>query len=74
MACASAHYKQMEDLMAAEILMSAVEDRQFQRIDHSPRGIDDPACKKPSEGSRRHGVQDLGKCKHTGPAHPDVQD
>ena len=44
MACASAHYEQMEDLMAAEILMPAVEDRQFQRIDHSPHSIDDPAC------------------------------
>ena len=34
--------------------------------------VDDPAGKEPSEGGRGHGVEDLGKCKHAGPAHSDI--
>lgn len=43
-ACASAHYEEMKNLMAAEIFMSAVEDWELQRINHAADGIDDPAC------------------------------
>ena len=74
MARASAHYEQVEDLMAPEILMSAVEYGQLQCIDHSAHSVDNPAGKEPSEGDRGHGVEDLGKCKHAGSAHSDVQD
>lgn len=43
----SAHYKQMEYFMRAEILMPGVENRQFEGIDHAAYGIDDAAGKKP---------------------------
>ena len=47
MAEASAHDEEMEDLVGAEIFMLRVEDRQFQRVDHTADGIDDAAGEKP---------------------------
>ena len=41
MAEASAHDEEMEDLVGAEIFMLRVEDRQFQRVDHTADGVDD---------------------------------
>ena len=51
MAEASAHDEEMEDLVGAEIFMLRVEDRQFQRVDHTADGIDDAAGKEPSEAA-----------------------
>ena len=59
--------------MASEVLMSAVEQRQLQRIDHAADGVDDPACKQPSESGRGEIGEQLGECQHTGPSHADVK-
>lgn len=52
MADTSTHYKKMKDLMAAEVFMAAVKDRQFQCVDDTANRIDNAACQKPSECSR----------------------
>ena len=41
---ASRQHKQMEDLMASEVPVSAVEQRQLQRIDHASDRIDDASA------------------------------
>jgi len=38
---ASAHYEQMKDFMASEILMLAVENRELQCVDDTANSIDD---------------------------------
>lgn len=48
---ASAHHKQMENLMGAEIFVSGVKDRELQRIDHASHRIENAACEKPKEGA-----------------------
>ena len=70
---ASAHDEQVEDLMTAEVLVSAVEQRKLQRVDHAADGVDDPACKQPSESGRGEIAEQLGECQHTGPSHADVK-
>ena len=49
MAGASAHYKQVENLVTAEIFMPAVEERELQRVNDTAHRIDDAACQQPSE-------------------------
>jgi len=73
MAGASAHHEQMEDLVAPEILVPAVEKRQLQSVDHAADRVNDAACQKLAKGGGGHGIQDLCKCKDTGPTHPDVE-
>ena len=51
MACASAHYEEMEDLVAAEVFVLAVEQRQLQCVDHAAYCINDPACQQPSNAA-----------------------
>ena len=48
----STHDKEVEDLVTSEVLMPAVEQRQFQGIDYAADGVDDPAGKQPSESGR----------------------
>ena len=50
MAEASAHHKQMENFMRAEILMLCIEKRKLQGIDNAADGVDDAAGKKPAKG------------------------
>lgn len=71
---ASAHDEEMEDLVAAEVLVLAVKDRELQRVDHTAHGVDDASCEEPSEGCRGHVVQDLGEGEYAGPSHPDIED
>ena len=71
-ACASAHHKQVEDLMGAEIFMLCIENRHFQCIDNTADRIDDASCEKPSESRFGQCVKDLGECQHTQPSHADV--
>ena len=72
MAEASAHDEEMEDLVGAEIFMLRVEDRQFQRVDHTADGIDDAAGEKPCESSRCESGNDLADRHDAYPAHRDV--
>ena len=74
MASAPAHYKEVEDLVAAEVLMPVVEKRQLQRVDDAAHRIDDTAGKEPAERRGGHVVEDLRKCQYTGPAHSDIED
>lgn len=71
-ACASAHHKQVEDLMGAEIFMLCIENRHFQCIDNTADRIDNASCEKPSESRFGQCVKDLGECQHTQPSHADV--
>ena len=41
---ASAHYEQMKDFLASEILMLAVENRELQCVDDTANCIDDTTC------------------------------
>lgn len=74
MACASAHYEEMEDLVASEVFVPVIKEGQLQGIDHAAHGVDNAACQEPAECSGRHVVQDLGEGKDAGPAHPDIED
>ena len=47
MAQASAHDKQMENLMRTEIFMLCIENRQFQCVDNAARRVDKPAGQQP---------------------------
>lgn len=71
---ASAHDKEVEDLMAAEIFMPAVEDRELQCIDHAADRVNNSSCQKPAKSRCAHGIEDLGECQHAGPSHADIQD
>lgn len=52
MACTAAHNKQVEDLMASEIFVFQIEDRELKRIDDAADGIDDAAGKQPDKSRR----------------------
>lgn len=71
-ACASAHHKQMEDLMGTEVFMFCIKDRHFQCVDDATDGIDNASCQQPSECRFGQCVKDLGECQHTQPSHADV--
>ena len=49
MAGTSAHHEEVEDFVAAEILMLSVENRKLQCIDHTADCVNDSAGEKPSE-------------------------
>lgn len=51
-----AHDKKMEDLMGSEEGMSAVKQRELQRIDHTAYRINDPACQKPEKSAVRQSI------------------
>ena len=53
MAQASAHDKQMENLMRTEIFMLCIENRQFQCVDNAARRVDKPAGQQPEKGAFR---------------------
>ncbi len=46
---ASAHDKQMEDFMGAEVFMPGIKKREFQCINHAADGIYDASCQQPKE-------------------------
>lgn len=52
--------------------MLRVEDRQFQRVDHTADGIDDAAGEKPCESGRCESGNDLADRHDAYPAHRDV--
>lgn len=72
MAEASAHDEEMEDLVGAEIFMLRVEDRQFQRVDHTADGIDDAAGEQPCKGRWCECCHDLADCHDAYPAHRNI--
>ena len=72
MAQASAHDKQMENLMRTEIFMLCIENRQFQCVDNAARRVDKPAGQQPEKGAFRKCQHDLPEGQHTDPAHRDV--
>lgn len=50
-AYASAHHKQMKNLMGAEIFVPGVKDGELQRIDHAAHRIENAAREKPQESA-----------------------
>lgn len=69
---ASSHHKQMENFMRTKIFMLCIKNWQLKRINHASYGVNDSSCQKPSKCSGRKAVQNLRKCKHTGPSHTDI--
>lgn len=65
MAGASAHDKQMEDLMGAEIFVACVEQRKLQRVDNAADGVDDAACEQPAKCRRGERINKLRESEHT---------
>lgn len=49
MTSAAAHNEEVEDFVAAEILVLQIENREFERIDDTTGSIDDTTGKKPYE-------------------------
>ena len=45
MAQASAHDKQMENLMGAEVLVAGIKERKLQGVDDASNCVNDTACK-----------------------------
>ena len=72
MTYAAAHHKQMENFVGAEILMSGIENRQFQSINNAAHRIDYAAGQKPSESLRRKGIDNLCKSQNAYPANGDI--
>ena len=67
MAGTSAHHEEVEDFVAAEILMLTVENRKLQCIDHTTDCVNDSAGEKPSEFCTCQIVEDLTECEDTDP-------
>ena len=49
MAETSAHDKEMENFMGTEILVSRIENRQFQGVDDAAQGVNDASGQKPQK-------------------------
>ena len=73
MAETSGHNKEMEDLMRAKELMSGIEERKLQCVDHTADSVNNTACQKPSETCPRQIVEDRYKSQDTQPAHSSAQ-
>ena len=68
MAKASAHHKQMENLMYPEIPMKLIKTFKFKCIDHTADSVDHTAHKQPYKAYFRHGRHDLGQSQTAKPA------
>ena len=73
MAGASAHYKQVENLVTAEIFMPAVEERELQCVNDTADCIYNSTGKKPVECGFWKCINNLCKCKNANPAHENIQ-
>ena len=71
---ASAHDKQVEDLMTAEVCMPAVENRQLQRIDHAADRVDHAARQEPKKRFSRQCRKEFSKYQNTHPSHRNIDD
>ncbi len=72
MAEASAHDKQVEDLMGAEILVSGIEERKLQCIDDTADGVDDASGYEPQEGCGGEGGYQRHHGEDTEPSHGNI--
>lgn len=70
---ASGHDEEVENLVGAEILMPGVENWKLQGVDDSTHSINYAAGQKPEESRMGKGIQNLGKCQDTNPAHGNVK-
>ena len=74
MACTSAHHEEVEDFVAAKILMLIVENRKLQCIDHTADRVNDSAGEKPSEFCTCQIVEYVTECEYTYSCHTNVDD
>ena len=72
MAEASAHDKQVEDLMGAEILVSGIEERKLQCIDDTADGVNDASGYEPQEGCGGEGGYQRHHGEDTEPSHGNI--
>lgn len=63
----------MEDLVGAEVFVARIEKGKLQAVDDASDGVDNAACKEPSEACSWQGVKNGDKCKYAKPAHSDVK-
>ena len=69
----SKHHKYMKNLMGTKILVSGIEKRNFQSIDHTADSVNNSACKKPVKTGTWECMKDWDKCKDTEPSHANIQ-
>ena len=69
----SKHHKNMENLMGTEVLMTCIENRNFQCIDNSADGVNDSSGEKPAKTGSRQRMKNRDKCQYAQPAHSDIQ-
>lgn len=72
MADTSAHNEQMKDFMRTEVLMSAVKNWQFQRIDNPACRIDDAARQEPKKSRVRQCIPKRSEDTEAHPSHSNV--
>lgn len=72
-ACASKHYKDVEDFVGAEVFVPGIKERDLQAVDDSAYGIDDAAGQQPSEACSGKCAENWNKCQHAKPSHSDIQ-
>lgn len=69
---ASAHYKQVKDLVGAKEFVSCVKERELQSVDNSADGIDNAACDQPGKSGRGKRLYQRNQRAYTKPSHGDV--
>ena len=67
------HNKEMEDLVAAEVFMSGIKNRQLQRIDDAAHGIKNSSGQEPEKCGAGKIAPKLAQCKYTEPSHGNIQ-
>ena len=69
----SGHNKKMKDLMTSEILVTVIEDWQFQCVNNASDCVNNAACQKPSKCGRTERIDDLAVSEDAGPSHSDIE-
>lgn len=72
MADTSAHDKQMENLMGAEVLVAGIKERKLQGVDDASHRVYDTAGQQPQEAGFWHGIQYFGDGQDAYPAHGNI--
>lgn len=63
----------MKDLMTSEILVTVIEDWQFQCVNNASDCVNNAACQKPSKCGRTERIDDLAVSEDAGPSHSDIE-
>lgn len=72
MADASAHHKQVENLMRAKVFVESVKYRQLERVDDTANRVDNPPSQQPAKCRVGQCAPQRAKDKQTQPAHRNI--